>query len=179
MSAVFLLAVIKLAAPLGSIRAPESLSTPDTWSAQVRYKVATKICGSIHEFFFFFSSFAAMCVLVCGGSLCFFRVIDLPRGWEEGFTDEGASYFIKWESHVIPLLHMLHVAFFKVLFLSCSFPWVCSQKTLDTPTGLKKAALHVESQDVYMRNKQQISDSLQVILFRERHYFGGYKVYFL
>lgn len=23
-------------------------------------------------------------------------LIDLPRGWEEGFTEEGASYFIKW-----------------------------------------------------------------------------------
>lgn len=36
---------------------------------------------------------------VCGGSFnvgFFFRLIDLPRGWEEGFTDEGASYFIKW-----------------------------------------------------------------------------------
>lgn len=29
----------------------------------------------------------------------FVRVIDLPRGWEEGFTDEGASYFIKWVAH--------------------------------------------------------------------------------
>ena len=40
---------------------------------------------------------AAAMFSVSGGSfnVLFARVIDLPRGWEEGFTDEGASYFIK------------------------------------------------------------------------------------
>lgn len=28
-------------------------------------------------------------------AVVFVRVVDLPKGWEEGFTDEGASYFIK------------------------------------------------------------------------------------
>lgn len=52
--------------------------------------------------FFFFFFFPPCCnvISVCGGSfnVVFVRVVDLPRGWEEGFTDEGASYFIKWVS---------------------------------------------------------------------------------
>lgn len=92
----------------GSIPAPVSRWTPDTWSVQVA-SLAGFSAGQLHlrsgcprVYFVVFVLFAANFSGRRGQSFrcneqvcCLVFIPDLPRGWEEGFTREGASYFIK------------------------------------------------------------------------------------
>lgn len=100
------LAVIQLTAPLGYIHAPGNLWTRDTWYVQVRHQTGCDLLGRGAEgqktnnttqrrlgFFAALFSFHWPFAYIY---IYFVVAIDLPRGWEEGFTDDGASYFIKW-----------------------------------------------------------------------------------